>query len=247
MTASRVAPADYAEALERLHAGMRRLDVPDAALHRPGRGGAAARGDRDRTPELAEADRELLGDTLRSLRRAIGDRGSRAAAARRAAPGQRAQHRERAAVHRPRDVLPRTPSSTSPTRPRKSASTIRVSIRTCCASAASSCWRWSPRGAGTGTTSSRTDAAGRGVARPDSDGTRSQLAEDSRLIANVKRSHSMVLLDASPSPIKYAPRQRSACGTGLHVRPANFLTQDSRVSNRCPAMMQSSVINMERA
>jgi thiamine kinase-like enzyme len=30
---------------------------------------------RDRTPALAEADRELLGDTLRSLRRVIGERG----------------------------------------------------------------------------------------------------------------------------------------------------------------------------
>jgi hypothetical protein len=31
---------------------------------------------RDRTPALADADRELLGDTLRSLRRAIGERGA---------------------------------------------------------------------------------------------------------------------------------------------------------------------------
>ena len=66
-------------------------------------------GNRARTPELADADRELLSNTLRSLTRAIGDRGRRrAAAARRAAPGQRAEHEERAAVHRPRDVLPRT-------------------------------------------------------------------------------------------------------------------------------------------
>ncbi|MBO0871624.1 MAG: phosphotransferase, partial [Micromonosporaceae bacterium] len=31
--------------------------------------------DRDRTPALADADRKLLADTLRSLRRAIGERG----------------------------------------------------------------------------------------------------------------------------------------------------------------------------
>ena len=31
---------------------------------------------RDQTPALADADRELLGDTLRSLRRVIGDRGA---------------------------------------------------------------------------------------------------------------------------------------------------------------------------
>ncbi|GAA2324732.1 hypothetical protein GCM10010149_92700 [Nonomuraea roseoviolacea subsp. roseoviolacea] len=30
---------------------------------------------RDRTPDLADADRELLGDTLRRLRRVIGERG----------------------------------------------------------------------------------------------------------------------------------------------------------------------------
>jgi hypothetical protein len=30
---------------------------------------------RDHTPALADADRELLGNTLRSLRRAIGERG----------------------------------------------------------------------------------------------------------------------------------------------------------------------------
>ena len=33
-------------------------------------------GSRDQTPELADADRELLSNTLRSLRRAIGDRGA---------------------------------------------------------------------------------------------------------------------------------------------------------------------------
>ena len=63
---------------------------------------------RDLTPELTDADREMLASTLRRLRRVIRDRGAcRAAASRRAAPGQRAQHEERTAVHRPRDVLPR--------------------------------------------------------------------------------------------------------------------------------------------
>jgi thiamine kinase-like enzyme len=70
-----VAPAQYAKALERLHAGMRTLDVPtphftdrvEQAQHLVAR--------RDHTPALADADRELLGDTLRSLRRAICERG----------------------------------------------------------------------------------------------------------------------------------------------------------------------------
>jgi aminoglycoside phosphotransferase (APT) family kinase protein len=67
-------PADYASALERLHAGLRKLDVP--APHFTDRVEQAQQlvASRDRTPALADADRELLGDTLRNLRRATGDR-----------------------------------------------------------------------------------------------------------------------------------------------------------------------------
>ncbi len=70
-----VAPADYAHALERLHAGMRTIDVP--TLHVTDRVEQARRlvASRDRTPALADADRQLLGDTLRRLRRVIGERG----------------------------------------------------------------------------------------------------------------------------------------------------------------------------
>jgi aminoglycoside phosphotransferase (APT) family kinase protein len=69
-------PADYAGALERLHAGLRTLDVP--APHFTDRVEQAQRlvASRDRTPALADADRELLGDTLRNLRREISDRGA---------------------------------------------------------------------------------------------------------------------------------------------------------------------------
>jgi Ser/Thr protein kinase RdoA (MazF antagonist) len=71
-----VEPADYARALERLHAGMRTLDIP--APHFTDRVEEAQHlvASRDRTPALADADRELLGDTLRSLRRVIVDRGA---------------------------------------------------------------------------------------------------------------------------------------------------------------------------
>jgi hypothetical protein len=71
-----VSPADYARALERLHAGMRTADIP--APHFTDRVEQAQQlvASRDRTPALADADRELLGDTLRSLRRVIGDRGA---------------------------------------------------------------------------------------------------------------------------------------------------------------------------
>jgi Ser/Thr protein kinase RdoA (MazF antagonist) len=70
-----VSPADYADALGRLHAGMRPLDVP--APHFTDRVGQAQKlvASRDHTPALADADRELLGDTLRRLRRMIGERG----------------------------------------------------------------------------------------------------------------------------------------------------------------------------
>ncbi|MEV4171277.1 aminoglycoside phosphotransferase family protein [Nonomuraea sp. NPDC049709] len=68
-------PADYAHALGRLHAGMRKLDVP--APHFTDRVEEARQlvASRDHTPELADADRELLANTLRSLRRAIVERG----------------------------------------------------------------------------------------------------------------------------------------------------------------------------
>ncbi|MFD0053851.1 phosphotransferase enzyme family protein [Streptomyces sp. NPDC005047] len=75
MTPPEVSPVDYADALKRLHTGMSRLDVP--APHFTDRVEQAQQlvANRDRTPDLAEADRQLLRDTLRSLRRAIGERG----------------------------------------------------------------------------------------------------------------------------------------------------------------------------
>jgi aminoglycoside phosphotransferase (APT) family kinase protein len=74
MTHPALSAADYADGLERLHAGMRKLDVKTP--HFTDRVGEAQRlvASRDHTPELADADRELLSNTLRSGRRAIGDR-----------------------------------------------------------------------------------------------------------------------------------------------------------------------------
>lgn len=67
-------PAAVADALVRLHAGMRTIEVP--APHFTDRVSEAQRlvAGADRTPELADADRALLEDTLRLRRRAIGDR-----------------------------------------------------------------------------------------------------------------------------------------------------------------------------
>ncbi|HEU5011116.1 MAG TPA: aminoglycoside phosphotransferase family protein [Roseiflexaceae bacterium] len=71
-----VAPAEYAQALARLHAGMRKIDL--AAPHFTDRIAQAQWlvGNRAQTPELADAERELLAKTLGSLRRAIADRGA---------------------------------------------------------------------------------------------------------------------------------------------------------------------------
>jgi len=72
-----VAPAEYAHALERLHAGMRHVDM--ATPHFTDRVAEALSlvADRDRTPELPDPGRELLGNTLRSVSREIRDRGAR--------------------------------------------------------------------------------------------------------------------------------------------------------------------------
>jgi hypothetical protein len=72
-----VSPAGYASALERLHAGMRTLDDVSAP-HFTDRVERAQQlvASCERTPALAAADRELLAGTLRSVRRAIGDRGA---------------------------------------------------------------------------------------------------------------------------------------------------------------------------
>ncbi|MEU6182858.1 phosphotransferase enzyme family protein [Streptomyces coeruleorubidus] len=76
VTPHEVSPADYAQALERLHAGMRKLDVPTPHFTDRVEQAQQLVADRDRTPALADADRELLDDTLGSLRRAIGERGA---------------------------------------------------------------------------------------------------------------------------------------------------------------------------
>jgi len=75
-TPREVPPADYAHALERLHAGMRTLDI--TAPHFTDRVAEAQQlvASRERTPALADADRELLSNRLRTSRRAIEDWGA---------------------------------------------------------------------------------------------------------------------------------------------------------------------------
>jgi aminoglycoside phosphotransferase (APT) family kinase protein len=71
-----VSPVDYANALERLHAGMRKLDL--RTPHFTDRVEAAQHlvETTHLTPDLADADRKLLITTLRSRRQAIVDRGA---------------------------------------------------------------------------------------------------------------------------------------------------------------------------
>lgn len=72
-------PADYAKALEQLHAGMREVDEADLPSPRFTDRITEAEdvvADPARSPELADADRALLGGRLASLRRAIVGRGA---------------------------------------------------------------------------------------------------------------------------------------------------------------------------
>src|SRR6516225_2659802 len=75
-TPREVSPAHYATALERLHAGMRQLEV--RTPHFTDRVEEAQRlvDSSNLTPDLADADRELLSTTLRSRRQAIVDHGA---------------------------------------------------------------------------------------------------------------------------------------------------------------------------
>jgi hypothetical protein len=75
VTSREVSSADYAHALERLHAGMRMLDVPVPHFTDRVESAQVLVADHALTPTLADADRELLGDTLRRLRGMIGGRG----------------------------------------------------------------------------------------------------------------------------------------------------------------------------
>ena len=75
VTSQEVSPADYAAALELLHAGMRKLDFPTPHFTDRVEEAQQLVASRDLTPALADADRELLGDTLRNLRQVIGERG----------------------------------------------------------------------------------------------------------------------------------------------------------------------------
>ncbi len=76
VTSDQVSPAEYADTLHRLHAGMRSVEI--VTPHFMDRVAQAVRlvADRDETPALAEADRDLLLSTLHGARRKIHSRGA---------------------------------------------------------------------------------------------------------------------------------------------------------------------------
>ncbi len=67
-------PADYAQALGRLHAGLRQIDVTTPHFMDRVAGTQQDVASRDVTPDLAETDRALLANTLRDLRGSIVNR-----------------------------------------------------------------------------------------------------------------------------------------------------------------------------
>ncbi|TCC51419.1 aminoglycoside phosphotransferase family protein [Kribbella capetownensis] len=71
-----VPPADYATALERLHAGMRKVDLPSPRFTDRIAEAEEIVANPDLSPELADADRVFLSGRLEGLRRAIEDRGA---------------------------------------------------------------------------------------------------------------------------------------------------------------------------
>ena len=68
-----VSPVDYAKALERLHAGMRKVDVPSPRFTDRIAEAEEVVANPDLSPELADADRVFLSSRLGSLRQAIDD------------------------------------------------------------------------------------------------------------------------------------------------------------------------------
>ena len=71
-----VSPADYAKALERLHAGLREIDVASPRFTDRVAQAQEIVADPDLSLELPDADRVFLGGTLASLRQAIEERGA---------------------------------------------------------------------------------------------------------------------------------------------------------------------------
>lgn len=76
VTPDQVSPAEYADALHRLHAGMRNVELATPNFMERAARAVQLVANRDETPALAEADRHLLLGTLQSAREEIHSRGT---------------------------------------------------------------------------------------------------------------------------------------------------------------------------
>ncbi|HLL64650.1 MAG TPA: aminoglycoside phosphotransferase family protein [Micromonosporaceae bacterium] len=75
VTTQPIPTAEYIGALERLHAGMRKVDLPTPHFTARVSEAQTLVADHARTPELADADRVFLASTLNHMRRAVRDSG----------------------------------------------------------------------------------------------------------------------------------------------------------------------------
>jgi hypothetical protein len=75
-TSSQVSPVNYAQALKRLHGGMRTVEIASRRYTDRITDAEQVADDPNLSPELNTADRELLGTTLRNLRLTIGAHGA---------------------------------------------------------------------------------------------------------------------------------------------------------------------------
>ena len=152
-----VSPADYANTLERLHAGMRKLDV--TTPHFTDRVAEAQQlvASRDLTPALTDADRELLSHTLRSLRRASSDRGAEEQLLHGEPHPGNVLRTKNGPLFIDLETCCRGPVEFDLAHvPQEVSERYAGVIRNCSASAGSSCSPWSQRGAGIQATDSRT-------------------------------------------------------------------------------------------
>lgn len=74
LSSSAIAPADYADALARLHAGLRQIDLNAPHFTDRVADAEALVADPEQSPELLDRDRAILRNTLSELRAAIGNR-----------------------------------------------------------------------------------------------------------------------------------------------------------------------------
>ena len=188
-------PADYAAALKRLHAGLRNLDV--ITPHFTDRVAEAHQlvARPEETPALADADRELLDSTLRSvtLRSPAEAPPSRCCMASHTQATCSTRRAGRSSsTSRPFVADPS--NSISPMYRTRSATAIPASIRNCSANSVGLFSRWSRRGALTGPTTAERRPSGAPTHRRPSAGSAVPVArlDDGRLLrcARCERSAS---------------------------------------------------------